>query len=114
MGLLISIKNDPELYQYTPRSDFYIVVKDLPVLLLKVMNSDRDHVDEHHMILQASCIVCLGNVLLKDKSPKFILKAIYIDKGHNTTEYTIYQREVGLHPHAKTVNLPAYCWMTRF
>ena len=114
MGLLISIENDPELYQYTPGSDFCIVVKDLPVLLLEVMNSDRDRVDERRMILQASCVVRLGNALLKDKSPKFVLKAIYIDEGHNATEYTIYQREVGLHPHAKTVNLPAYCQMTMF
>ena len=113
MGLLISIENDPELYQYTPGSDFCIVVKDLPVLLLEVMNSDRDRVDERRMILQASCVVRLGNTLLKDKSPKFVLKAIYVDEGYNAIEHTFYQREVGLHSPGKTVNFLAYCWMTR-
>ena len=112
MGLLISVNGAPELYQYTPRSDFCIVMKDLPVLLLEV-TSDKDHVDEHCMILQASCVVHLGNVLLKDKSPKFVLKAIYVDEGYNAIEHTFYQREVGLHSPGKTVNFLAYCWMTR-
>jgi len=112
MGLLISVNGAPELYQYTPRSDFCIVVKDLPVLLLEV-TSDKDRVDERRMILQASCVVRLGNALLKDKSPKFVLKAIYVDEGYNAVEHTFYQREVGLHSPGKTVNFLAYCWMTR-
>ena len=31
------------------------------------------------MLLQAACIVHLGNVLLKEKKPKFMVKAIYFD-----------------------------------
>jgi len=111
LGLSISVENDPELYQYTPRSDFCIVVKDLPVLLLEV-NSDEDGVDERRMILQASCVVRLGNAVLKDKSSKFVVKAICVDEAHNATVHTMYQRE-GPYPHAKIVNFPAYRRMSR-
>lgn len=44
------------------------------------------------MLLQASCLVRLGNALLTDRSSTFFVKAIYIDQRRHAVEYTLYQR----------------------
>ena len=79
-----------QLYQYTPRSDFSIVINNFPVVLLEVC-SDHSKTDSCHMQLQASCLVRLGNVLMA--SPEFVIKAIYVDDDYQATEYTFFQRD---------------------
>ncbi|KAI9440269.1 kinase-like domain-containing protein, partial [Lactarius psammicola] len=49
--------------------------------------------DRHRMILQAACLVCIGNTLLNDRSPTYIVKAIFIDQNYKATKYTLYQKE---------------------
>lgn len=80
------------LYQYTPRSDFSIVVNNYPILFLEVASSASASDDMHRMQLQASCLVRLGNALIPSLSPEFLVKAIYIGDDFQATEYTFYQR----------------------
>jgi hypothetical protein len=41
------------------------------------------------MLLQASCLVRLGNALKKEEG--FVTRAIYIDGSYHVTEYTFFQ-----------------------
>lgn len=87
-SLVAEIVQDDMLYQYTPCSNFSIIAKDFPYLLLGVSPKG----DVCRMLLQASCLVRLGNALLTDKS-SFFAKAIYVDRDYRAVEYTLYQRE---------------------
>ncbi len=69
-----------------------MVVKDFPHLLLGVY-SDKPHKrGVHLMLLQASCLVRLGNALLNGRSSTFFVKVVYIDRDYHAVEYTLYQR----------------------
>ncbi len=85
--------------QYVPRSSFSIAMRGFPVLFLDT-SSDIGRGD---ILLQASCLVRLGNALLKDRSPMFLVKAIYIDSDYYATEYTLYQRQNSLNHHVHMV-----------
>ncbi|KAI9449743.1 hypothetical protein BJY52DRAFT_1227617 [Lactarius psammicola] len=65
----------------------------VPILLLEVDSTPPNEVDRHRMILQAACLVRMGNALLNDRSPTYIVKAIFIDQNYKATEYTLYQKE---------------------
>lgn len=80
------------LSAYTPRSDFFITINRLPHLLLEVCSDQSMGRDRRRMLLQASCLVRLGNALLADKLPTFFVKAIYIDRDYHAVEYTLFQR----------------------
>ncbi len=47
------------------------------------------------MILQAACLVRMGNALLTTVSLDYIVKAIYFGPGYHATEYTLFQRDIG-------------------
>ena len=89
-------------YQYLPRSDFCIVVNNLPVLLLQ-MESDLGQTDKNRMLQQAGCLVRLGNAMLKGRAHNFLVKAIYIDSNYRATEYTLYEAETSLQHHITEV-----------
>lgn len=76
------------LHLYTPRSDFSVTMRDFPVLLLEVCSDSQGH-DRNRMLLQASCLVRLGNALKKEEG--FVTRAIYIDGSYHVTEYTFFQ-----------------------
>ena len=78
-------------HSYVPRSDFCIVTRDVPVLLLEV-NSEGNEADKNRMLLQGACIVRLVNLLIKPGS-RFALKALYIDEHYDLHEHTMYQLE---------------------
>ncbi|KAH9033080.1 hypothetical protein EDB85DRAFT_2145124 [Lactarius pseudohatsudake] len=82
-----------QLSQYVPRSDFSVSISGLPYLLLEVASDKVKGRDKTCMLLQASCIVRLGNALLTDKSPTFFIRAIYIDHRYRAFEYTLYQKQ---------------------
>jgi hypothetical protein len=67
-------------------------IKDFPYLLLKVSSENCQQGDKYRLLLQASCLVRLGNVLLTDQSFTFFVKAIYVDHDFCAVEYTLYQR----------------------
>ncbi|KAI9437733.1 hypothetical protein H4582DRAFT_2058047 [Lactarius indigo] len=48
--------------------------------------------DQYWMLLQASCLVRLGNALILDKSPTFFVKVFYINYDYHVDEYTLYQK----------------------
>ena len=64
----------------------------IPVLILEVTSDVSKH-DMWHMFLQGTCLVHLGNSLLKPGSPPFIVRAIYIDQDYYASEYTLYQAD---------------------
>ncbi len=90
----------PELY--TPHSDFSIVMNEFPVLILEV-ESDTNRTDQRRMLLQAACLVRLGNALIKNKDPNFFIKAIYINSDYVANEYTCYENEPDCSAHIKRV-----------
>ena len=68
------------------------------------------------MLLQAGCIICLGNILLKSRAPSdFIVKAFYIDNHYKAIKYTVFQWRVteGHHQDPIEVIFPAYFQVTR-
>ncbi|KAI9444458.1 hypothetical protein H4582DRAFT_2052768 [Lactarius indigo] len=79
----LAVKTGPTqiLYQYTPRSDALFTIEGFPYILF-----------EHRMLLQASCLVRLGNALVSDKSPTFFVKAFYINYDYHVDEYTLFQK----------------------
>ncbi|KAI9430428.1 kinase-like domain-containing protein, partial [Lactarius indigo] len=79
-------------YRYTPRSDFSITLNGLLVLLLEV-SSDSSGADECRMLLQAACLVRLGNSLLRTTSRNYLVKAIYINPHYEAVEHTLFQRD---------------------
>jgi hypothetical protein len=103
--LALALDVPPVQYRYTPRSDFCIVLNDLPVLLLEV-NSQRSEGDDCRMLLQAASVVRLVNAFLCDKSPDFVVKAIYIGENFIAIEYTVFQTEkVPTIPARRVINL---------
>ncbi|KAI9429242.1 hypothetical protein H4582DRAFT_2065551 [Lactarius indigo] len=96
LHLVTARETDQTLCQYTPCSDFFMSIGGFPHVLLEICSDKVKKRDWHHMLLQASCLVCLGNKLITDKSPfkssTFFIKAIYIDHNYNTIEYTLYQK----------------------
>jgi hypothetical protein len=86
------LQREKHLYQYTPKSDFSIVVKGYPILLLEVSSAPTSEADMRRMQLQVACLVRLGNALTASGSTNFFLRAIYIDNVYQATEYTFYQR----------------------
>jgi len=102
LGLIINAQGDQ--YRYVPRSNFTISIRGFPALLLDVTsNQEEECGKEFRTILQASCLVRLGNALLKDTSPRFLVKAISINSDYYATEYTLYQRQNSLNNHVHTV-----------
>jgi hypothetical protein len=100
------------LYQHTPSSEFSIRIEDFPYLLLTAL-SDKSHRGcVHRMLLQASCLVHLGNALLTDKSSVFFVKAICVDRHDHAVEYTLYQR--GSKPgDDKVITLLSVAWQEK-
>lgn len=58
-------------------------------MLILEVTSERNKADENRMLLQAACLVRLGNAVCK--SPEHVVKAIYVDDNYNATEYTLFQ-----------------------
>jgi hypothetical protein len=81
--------NRETLHQYTPHSDFSVIVRNLPVLILEVTSDQTSETDRKRMQLHASCLVRLGNALLQ--TPEHLTRAIYIDGSYQATEYTFFQ-----------------------
>ncbi|KAH9043675.1 hypothetical protein EDB85DRAFT_2138382 [Lactarius pseudohatsudake] len=91
-SLVIEDFQDDTLYRHTPRSDFSMAVKDFPHLLFRVYSDKPHRGGLHLMLLQASCLVRLGNALLTGRSSTFFVKVIYVDRDYQAVEYTLYQR----------------------
>ena len=65
-----------------------MIANDFPLLLLEV-TSNSSEADKDRMLLQASCLVRLGNALTE--TSEFLVKAIYIDDNFKATEITLFQ-----------------------
>ncbi|KAH9015370.1 hypothetical protein EDB85DRAFT_2156742 [Lactarius pseudohatsudake] len=101
-GLAVKVPHESShLFQYVPRSDFSISLSDLPHLLLEVNSDAEKKRDMNRMLLQASCLVRLGNALLANSQTSFFVKAIYIDGEYEAIEYTLFQR--GTKPYGDVV-----------
>lgn len=59
-------------------------------MLLIEVSSNKELKDERRMLLQAACLVRLGNTLFKTSTLSFLVKAIYIDPAYQAKEYTVY------------------------
>jgi len=59
--LHLNIDVHGKFYRYTPRSDLCITLNGFPVFLLEV-TSNSNSADWRRMLLQAACLVRLGNV----------------------------------------------------
>ncbi|KAI0252823.1 hypothetical protein BJV78DRAFT_271034 [Lactifluus subvellereus] len=88
------VKTPDEIFKYTPRSDFRMHIRDFPHLLLEV-TSQRDEGDRYRMLLQASCLVRLGNSLRASTSKEpIVIMAVYINKFFEASQYLLYQPAV--------------------
>ncbi|KAH9013674.1 hypothetical protein EDB85DRAFT_1899608 [Lactarius pseudohatsudake] len=90
-GLAVKTRDNQILHQYTPRSDVFFGIGGFPHVLLEI-SSDKKKRDHCRMLLQASRLVRLGNMLISDKSPTFFVKVFYINNDYNADEFTLYQR----------------------
>ena len=90
--LLVQAGN--EKLKYTPRSDFFMSIRNFPHLLLEVVSQSNEG-DRYRMLLQASCLARLGNSLRASTSQKpVVIMAIYIDKFLVASQYLLYQPAV--------------------
>ena len=80
------------LHKYTPRSDMFMSIKDFPHLLIEISSDKTNKRDKSRMLLQAACLVRLGNRLITDNSSTFFVKAIYINYDYHADEYMLYQK----------------------
>ncbi|KAH9018400.1 hypothetical protein EDB84DRAFT_1442447 [Lactarius hengduanensis] len=72
-GLAVKTRDNQILHQYTPRSDVFFGIGGFPHVLLEI-SSDKKKRDHCRMLLQASRLVHLGNMLISDKSPTMSLE----------------------------------------
>ena len=79
-----------EKAQYTPKSDASLRINNFTHLILKV-NSDKAQSDRIQMLLQATCLARLGNVVRQDPARPFVVSAIYIDDILCAHWYLVYQ-----------------------
>ena len=86
------VKTSGEKYQYSPMSDFHMRIRGFPHLVLEVISQTAGG-DRFRMLLQASCLARLGNMLRKQSSKPVVIMAIYIDNYFRATEYLLYQPE---------------------
>ncbi|KAH9170494.1 hypothetical protein EDB89DRAFT_1907743 [Lactarius sanguifluus] len=91
-GLAMKTRDNQILHQYTPHSDVFLSIKGFLHVLLEISSDKQKKRDKCRMLLQASCLICLGNMLISDKSPTFFMKAFYIDNDYHVEEFTLYQR----------------------
>ncbi len=92
----LMIKVSSQQRKYTPDCDFCVVANGFPLLLLEVASGFgtlSDEADKRRLLLEAACIVRLGNVLPKKENQEFLIKAIFVDSEFVATEYTLYQRD---------------------
>ncbi len=52
-----------------------------------------DGAEARHLLLEAACIVHLGNALFKSKAQTFLLKAIFINSEYHASTYMVFQRD---------------------
>ncbi|KAH9012529.1 hypothetical protein EDB85DRAFT_1900278 [Lactarius pseudohatsudake] len=91
-GLAVKTGRNQILHQYTPRSDVFFSIEGFPHVLLEISSDKYKRRDHCRMLLQASCLIRLGNMLISDKSPTFFVKAFYIDNDYHADEFTLYQK----------------------
>jgi hypothetical protein len=87
----VQCANEQFFYQYSPRSDFSISLKGLPILLLEV--SSEPHLepsDLRRLLLQAACALRLGHAFCVDSGKRHVVKAIYIDPQLRALEHTLF------------------------
>ncbi|KAH8982994.1 hypothetical protein EDB86DRAFT_2834153 [Lactarius hatsudake] len=72
--------------------DVFLSIEGFPHVLLEISSDKYKKRDQCRMLLQASCLVRLGNMLISDKSSTFYVKAFYIDNDYHAEEFTLYQR----------------------
>ncbi|KAH9026929.1 hypothetical protein EDB83DRAFT_2319700 [Lactarius deliciosus] len=96
LGLIVEVKGDESQYKYNPQSNFSMSIRGFLHLIAEVVSDRSSRKDKNCMLLQASCLIRLGNALFKGMAPKFTIKAIYFDLQFHATEYTLYQRGSGL------------------
>ena len=90
--LLVQAGN--EKLKYTPRSDFFMSIRNFPHLLLEVVSQPNEG-DRYRMLLQASCLARLGNSLRASTSQRpVVIMAIYIDEFLVASQYLLYQPAV--------------------
>ncbi len=75
-----------------------MVIKQFPVFLMEA-SPDGSHNDRGRcgLLLQAACLVRLGNALLSSSAQEFLVKAVYIDSRYHAHEFTLYQTEIDAH-----------------
>lgn len=77
-----------ECVRYTPKSDFFASVSDIPQIIVEVDSKGSD--DRSRMLAQGASVVRLVNTITQ--SQDFVLLALYFAKGNpDIMQYLIYQ-----------------------
>jgi hypothetical protein len=87
----VEFPKDKSRYKYTPDSDASLRIKGFPHLVLEII-SDTSQSDQTRMLLQAACLVRLGNALRKKLEHPIIVSAIYINDQMCAEWHLMYQR----------------------
>jgi hypothetical protein len=90
-GLKLPVTIGKALYQYEPKSDFFLSLHDIPRVIVEVKSNGSED-DRARMLIQGASLVRLINGLTKKRD--FVLMAFYFDESPIFTRYLIYQREV--------------------
>jgi hypothetical protein len=87
LKLIVNVESENKKYHYTPQSDFYASVDELPYLLVEVQSDDYES-DRYQMLLQAACVARFG---CQSYGKPYIVVALYIEKNGRVTRYLVFQ-----------------------
>lgn len=81
-----------EMRRYEPHSDFHFDLDGLPYVILEVCSDKLRERDKTRMLVQAACLVRLGNSFsLEADACPFVVMAIYVGADLQATRYFLYQ-----------------------
>ena len=87
--LLASVQSEDKKYSCTPKSGFHLSVNNLPCLVAEIQ-SDSSGNDRYRMLIQAACLVRLGNALDTKRDIPFIVMALYIKNSGDVERYLVF------------------------
>ena len=106
-GLVCYDETDNDGRQYNPKSDFFLALYYVPVIIAEVDSGDMG-VDEARMLVQGASLVRLVNKIHRelesesDHSWDFVLTALYLQSNGSIIVYRLFQDGVDANDNVRT------------
>ncbi|KAI9458962.1 hypothetical protein F5148DRAFT_1287262 [Russula earlei] len=91
--LVVETTNDKKVHKYTPKSDFCMLIGNIPHLILEVASEPSER-DKYRLLLQASCLARILNKLRTPNAIPVIVMALCIDNSFRAVQYLLQPDEL--------------------